>query len=204
MRSKKPSRPLIARRWSQILTKLYNHDASKIDKNLQCFTCGRTGVLDRAHITPKHKGGSDDLSNLHLLCKSCHAESDLLTGKLYWRWFRFQVKTAFARRIQLSIALGEVDCEHTHHEVKRMSKRRKTREHVTNIQNSIHHAARKLSENAKAYTEKMRPHFVEAISMGYKTDRAIAEYLNNKNIPSPRYSKWSRGTVHRTRKRLCL
>lgn len=200
-----PSRTLIAKRWVPILTKLYNYDASHIVNNLQCFACGRTGILDRAHIVPRHKGGSDELSNLHLLCKSCHAESDLFHGRQYWRWFRFQIRTAFARRIQLSIAIGEPDCEHHHAEIQRMAKlgaqnaKRLSFNRTTN-----RHATRGAVLRAEKDRERFRPHIIQAIQDGHTTGRTIATYLNNKGILSPRYTRWSHQTVNRIIKKLGL
>jgi hypothetical protein len=53
----------------------------------QCFCCGRTGPLDRAHIVPLGKGGDNSMANLHMLCRPCHVESEPLQGEAYWRWF---------------------------------------------------------------------------------------------------------------------
>ena len=51
-----------------------------------CFACGLESTTDRAHIFPKQIGGSAKVSNLHLLCKKCHHESELLEGVAYWCW----------------------------------------------------------------------------------------------------------------------
>lgn len=201
----RPSRTLIAKRWAHILTKLYEHDASHITKNLQCFACGRTGVLDRAHIIPKHKGGSDNLSNLHLLCRSCHAESDFFHGRRYWRWFRFQIRTAFTRRIQLSIAIGEMDCDHSHDELQRMQKAGKKRNKCLHDSNTrINHASIAASNKAKQDMDKYRPIFEKAISEGHVSGRALARYLNDNQILSPRYNKWIHQTVNHMKKKLGL
>ena len=54
-----------------------------------CFACGDCLLIERAHIVPIWKGGSDDCSNLHLLCRSCHTESEHLTAhRAYWNWLR--------------------------------------------------------------------------------------------------------------------
>lgn len=53
-----------------------------------CFACGFIRPLARAHITARVEGGSDDASNLHLLCRRCHTTSEYLSGDRYWRWFQ--------------------------------------------------------------------------------------------------------------------
>lgn len=41
--------------------------------HIQCAKCGALAELECDHIVPKHRGGTDDYSNLQSLCKSCHA-----------------------------------------------------------------------------------------------------------------------------------
>lgn len=38
----------------------------------RCELCGREGKLHVDHITPRSKGGSDDISNLQALCEECN------------------------------------------------------------------------------------------------------------------------------------
>lgn len=43
--------------------------------SFQCRSCGQTGretELTIDHIIPLARGGSNDLSNLHTLCRSCN------------------------------------------------------------------------------------------------------------------------------------
>lgn len=61
--------------------------AESVLKTWQCFCCGQPGSLDRAHIRPLALGGSNSVENLHLLCRSCHIESENFQGEGYWRWF---------------------------------------------------------------------------------------------------------------------
>jgi hypothetical protein len=43
--------------------------------------------LDRAHIFPRCKGGSDGVENLHLLCATCHEDSEYLESPdVYMNW----------------------------------------------------------------------------------------------------------------------
>lgn len=55
-----------------------------------CFACGWHRRLERCHINAKVTGGSDEVSNLHLLCGWCHRLSEGLEGEGYWEWLRAQ------------------------------------------------------------------------------------------------------------------
>lgn len=50
-----------------------------------CESCGTSGASTVDHITPRAHGGSDDYSNLQLLCTSCHSRKSALEGS---RWGR--------------------------------------------------------------------------------------------------------------------
>ena len=76
-----PRRQTIAKYWSSRHEKVSEDDAN------HCFACGDGLRIERCHIVPKHQGGTDDVSNLHLLCAACHVESENLTGSVYWAWF---------------------------------------------------------------------------------------------------------------------
>jgi hypothetical protein len=52
-----------------------------------CFVCGAVSRLERAHILALTEGGTNGLENIHLLCRQCHDESELLSGAAYWRWY---------------------------------------------------------------------------------------------------------------------
>lgn len=56
-----------------------------------CFACLRVCAhLDRAHIVAHNKGGNDKKQNLHLLCRTCHQQSETYSDDLYWQWFMGQ------------------------------------------------------------------------------------------------------------------
>ena len=60
-----------------------------------CFKCGYDGYVERAHITSVYSGGSDDVSNLHLLCKNCHNDSEAWEYDVYHLWFDYENKNRY-------------------------------------------------------------------------------------------------------------
>ncbi|UOE45880.1 HNH endonuclease signature motif containing protein [Agromyces larvae] len=63
-----------------------------------CWACGaNVGYLERAHILARIEGGSNEPSNLHLLCPSCHLDSEMLHGRDYWQWFCWPQKQMIAK-----------------------------------------------------------------------------------------------------------
>lgn len=97
-----------------------------INKNF-CFACladyGEM-KLERAHIHALCTGGSNEISNLHLLCSVCHKDSEFLGGssggyeklyvdktqELYWKWFfdRDFAKSSFSSWVKGGYALNNV------------------------------------------------------------------------------------------------
>jgi len=56
-----------------------------------CMACGVEDVIvDGAHIQPLQHDGSNEIENIHLLCKPCHAESENLWGKEYEIWLELK------------------------------------------------------------------------------------------------------------------
>lgn len=80
-----------------------------------CFVCGKPGEVERAHILAVVDGGSNDPSNLHLLCSGCHKDSEYLNGRRYEAWFhnasKARWKDPFDWRMEqrLLIPLGATD-----------------------------------------------------------------------------------------------
>ena len=64
-------------------------DKRKIAKHWEvptntCMACGVVAhQIDRAHIIALQNGGTNDVSNFHLLCTVCHGESENLIDKSY-------------------------------------------------------------------------------------------------------------------------
>ena len=70
-----------------------------------CFKCNlkpfieESIVVERCHIVPVCEGGSDDLDNIHLLCHSCHKESEVYSGKKYNLWLKSKNKEQFVKAL---------------------------------------------------------------------------------------------------------
>jgi hypothetical protein len=72
-----------------------------------CFACGYQGGTERCHIVPKVKGGGDGVDNLHLLCKSCHVESEYIVDyEAYMDWLDMKTPETSTSwiRVQNSVA----------------------------------------------------------------------------------------------------
>ena len=105
---KMPSREKIFKHWKNKLNNITNNNT--------CFKCGVTPffnkkniIVDRAHILAVCEGGTDDLNNLHLLCKSCHRESEAYSGVEYDLWFTSRNKEEFATSLFLLWEKGEIE-----------------------------------------------------------------------------------------------
>lgn len=83
-----PSEGVIRAYWAPKLWKVKGFDSLEefLESGL-CFACGWSRPLERAHILAKSEGGSDDVSNLHMLCRSCHKCSEMVSGDMYNKWF---------------------------------------------------------------------------------------------------------------------
>lgn len=84
-----PSVSAIREYW--VSTDLWERMGSPGDSDLHrkgvCMACGMPGGVFRCHILARVLGGSDDVDNIHILCKSCHDSSEYLKGDDYWTWF---------------------------------------------------------------------------------------------------------------------
>jgi hypothetical protein len=75
--------------WNDKIERLGPRKDGSFENELHaCFACGSVRMLEVCHIIPRCYGGSDDLENLHVLCKRCHGESEAL--KAYWPWIHWK------------------------------------------------------------------------------------------------------------------
>lgn len=59
------------------------------DADKLCWRCAHKRKLHRCHIIPRALGGSNDPSNLVLLCKQCHEEApNVVDPEFMWIWLR--------------------------------------------------------------------------------------------------------------------
>jgi len=60
-----------------------------IDAKSLCWRCAHKRKLQRCHIIPRALGGSEDPSNLVLLCAQCHSEApNVNDSEFMWVWLR--------------------------------------------------------------------------------------------------------------------
>jgi len=81
----------------------------------QCFCCGRAGALDRAHIKAMSIGGTNTAENLHMLCRSCHVESEPYQDESYWRWFLSKPYLGFMHPDHFKSAWAAMGARDIHH-----------------------------------------------------------------------------------------
>ena len=87
-----PSESVIRAHWADRLWERKGFDSPDEFREVGvCFACGmngdNVGGVERCHILARCCGGSDDASNLHMLCRICHKDSEALDGERYWSWF---------------------------------------------------------------------------------------------------------------------
>jgi 5-methylcytosine-specific restriction endonuclease McrA len=88
-RKRMPSLKQIRAHWAPYLVgnKGFDSKEEAMETGI-CFACGMWfSGLERAHINPLLEGGSNDVSNLHALCRTCHKDSEGRTGDEYFKWF---------------------------------------------------------------------------------------------------------------------
>ena len=108
-RKSMPLRKKIREYWAEWLVEQQKFDSvSEVMEAEYCFACGflsgteqKPIPLHRAHILALCDGGSNDVSNIHVLCINCHESSEFINGDEYFFWFKN--RTIFQRLIEQGV-----------------------------------------------------------------------------------------------------
>src|SRR4051812_41127985 len=88
---KMPTKKAIKTHWAEFLVGIDKFDSvHEVMEDDYCFACGLLADTERSHILPKCRGGPDTIENLHLLCWSCHKQSEFISGDEYFAWLKAQ------------------------------------------------------------------------------------------------------------------
>ena len=111
-RTDMPSPEAIMEHWLDKFNEQGIWDIVSIDRDgipaKACFGCGCPSKVERAHITALVNGGTNDLDNLHLLCRGCHVESESYSGEVYDKWFRWKINQQgwLSAKLQMLVETG--------------------------------------------------------------------------------------------------
>lgn len=108
-----PSKNQIAEYW---ITRVDECDLGADCDQLKdhCWRCGEherrvrdESNIDRCHIVPRSRGGSDGVENLVLLCKYCHSQApDIADPHVMWDWIK-RTRPTYTGLDQLLMKEGE-------------------------------------------------------------------------------------------------
>ena len=104
---KMPTHAAVRKYWSRNidLTRTdFDSEYEFISEKKSCFACGKNHSLEMAHIIPRQFGGSDLVSNIHLLCWVCHKDSENIMGDIYFDWL--YERTFMDQFLSLSVRQG--------------------------------------------------------------------------------------------------
>tara|TARA_R110000803_G_scaffold202516_1_gene267718 strand:+ start:49 stop:444 length:396 start_codon:yes stop_codon:yes gene_type:complete len=76
-----------------------------------CFACGFNMKVERSHILPINQSGDNSEENLHLLCPTCHVESEFLNGEHYWNWLSHKNINEYEMPIERAMKWSRVNPE---------------------------------------------------------------------------------------------
>lgn len=103
-RRKMPTVATIKRTWARWLIRVGKiKSVAEADRDF-CWVCGfDDGMpMERAHILARSAGGNDTPDNIHMLCGRCHAESEWISGGLYFLWFMADTNAARAKITEIA------------------------------------------------------------------------------------------------------
>jgi len=80
--------PTIAKYWGLRISTIKNVSIDEISSASRCFGCLLQLPLQKSHIKDRYFSNDDSLENLHLLCQTCHRDSEFLSDDNYWNWLK--------------------------------------------------------------------------------------------------------------------
>tara|TARA_R100000951_G_scaffold69238_2_gene58337 strand:+ start:316 stop:732 length:417 start_codon:yes stop_codon:yes gene_type:complete len=76
-----------------------------------CFACGFNIKVQRCHILSINESGDNSVENLHLLCPTCHVESEFLNGDYYWNWLSHKNINEYEMPIERAMKWSKINPE---------------------------------------------------------------------------------------------
>lgn len=77
---------IVAKHWAKRISIIKSHPENEFNEAQRCFACLLPLPLQKAHIIPFNDTKDNSLENLHLLCQSCHRDSEFIQEDEYWEW----------------------------------------------------------------------------------------------------------------------
>ncbi len=109
-----PSKAAIAAYWSTVPVEWSDGSTAPGEYDVQsCWACDwpieDCGPLERAHLVPRSLGGSDEPSNLVLLCRSCHRKAPNVDDRDYMlAWVRGYASREARRQWEKASEVGRL------------------------------------------------------------------------------------------------
>jgi len=202
------SKNVIARHWAKEISEVKGHPQEEFNKAQRCFACMLNLPLYRAHITPYIETQDNSVENLHLLCQTCHRDSEIMSGDEYWNWLK--KRTTLDTIVSMAAFEGKsikelsklVSIEH-----KKWKKdcSTKTRLGIQKIKEqglaytNLPPYGKQRSKDGKRFVDN--PEEIKLINLVIELRKQlhpftyIAEYLNQNGYKKRKGTKWNRNTV---------
>ena len=138
----------------------------------ECFECGTIDDLQEHHVVPRSRGGTKTVT----LCYSCHmkAHGRDSKGLQHGRLTKEALQVAKSRGVKLGT-----------HNPKVLAGVKRRRAMETNI-----------------LLGRVEPIILKAENEGCRTIQSFCDYLNDRDIKTPRGKDWTKGTIHRVLKKI--
>ena len=198
----------IAKYWAKQISDIKKVPEHEINEAQRCFACMLALPLQRAHITPYTDPESNSVDNLHLLCQTCHRDSETLLDDNYWDWLKqrttldtivsmaeFEGKSIenLSKLFAIAHKAWKKDCSHKTKLA--LQKRKELGLAYTNIPPY----GKMRSKDGKCFIDN--PYEIKIINkvIGYREKghglRKIAKIMNENGLTTRKGTPWSIGSV---------